>query len=261
MLAIAEANVPNLDAGQRRLARPPATTQSSTTILVVDNHFLIREALRVTLNKMKDSVTILEASDARQTMQTVSEQPDIKLILLELDLPDRDGLSLLGELRQRHPAIKVVMLSARHDGDSVTKSLALGAAGFIPKSGQREVMLSALKLVLAGGVYIPPQILVCEEAAPRRLTITRLRTGVRAVTPADLGLSGRQTDVLQLMMRGMSNKAICRALNLAEPTVKNHVTAILKALKVSNRTEAVIAVGELSLAWPTRGQDGIPRVA
>lgn len=260
MFARTETDVSKSDAGLRHSPRQ-APGRRPTTVLVVDTHFLIREALRDALGKMAGDVAVIEATDGRQAMQLVSEHSQIDLALLELDLPDRDGLSLLGELRQHYPAIKVVMLSARHDGDSVTKSLALGAAGFIPKSGQREVMLSALELVLAGGVYIPPEILVREEAAPRRLTITRLRIGARAMTPADLGLSGRQTDVLQLMMRGMSNKAICRVLNLAEPTVKNHVTAIFKALKVSNRTEAVIAVGELSLAWPTRGQNGIPRVA
>src|SRR6202043_2713655 len=114
---------------------------------------------------------------------------------------------------------------------------------FIPKSARREVMLSALQLVFAGSVYVPPEILAPEgfaEAAP-----SQKRDNRSIVSLSDLGLSERQQDVLPLMMQGNSNKAICRTLNLAEPTVKNHVTAILRALKVSNRTEAVIAVNEL----------------
>ncbi len=110
-------------------------------------------------------------------------------------------------------------------------------------------MLSALQLVFAGGTYIPPEILVRDEPSARhdeKPPVANRPT----VSPADLGLTERQLDVLSLMMQGKSNKAICRVLNLAEPTVKNHVTAILKALGVSNRTEAVIAVGELGWKLP-----------
>jgi len=119
--------------------------------------------------------------------------------------------------------------------------------GYIPKSARNEVMLSALQLVFAGGIYIPPEILAREHlshiAAPSG-------GGKAIVSPADLGLTDRQLDVLALMMQGKNNKSICRTLSLAEPTVKNHVTAILKALKVTNRTEAVIAVNELGWKLP-----------
>ena len=108
-------------------------------------------------------------------------------------------------------------------------------------------MLGALQLVFSGGIYIPPEILAREQ--PPASQPPRERTP-SATSPADLGLTARQVDVLALMMQGKSNKAICRALDLAEPTVKNHVTAILKALKATNRTEAVIAVGELGWKLP-----------
>jgi DNA-binding NarL/FixJ family response regulator len=110
-------------------------------------------------------------------------------------------------------------------------------------------MLSALNLVLAGGVYIPPEIISREQRALTGPKLACIASGARAVKPADLGLTDRQADVLRLMMKGKSNKAICRDLNLALPTVKNHVTAILKAIKVTNRTEAVIATGGLGLDW------------
>ncbi|MEX2129682.1 MAG: response regulator transcription factor [Xanthobacteraceae bacterium] len=210
-------------------------------ILVVDDHVLIREALRGVLKELKADAAIVEAPDSRQAMQRVEENPDLELILLDLRLPDRDGLAVLAELRERYPAVSVVVMSASDDRENVAKALEIGALGFIPKSSPREVMLSALNLIFSGGVYIPPEILGRQaRAAIQQAPAAR-------ASAADLGLTERQIDVLALMMQGKSNKAICRVLDLAEPTVKNHVTAILKALKATNRTEAVIAAGAIGL--------------
>lgn len=213
-------------------------------ILLVDDHVLIREALCGVLKELKNDAVIFEASDCRQAMRLVDEHPDLALILLDLSLPDRDGFALLPELRQRHPAIAIVVMSAFNDRANVVKALNLGAVGFIPKSAQRGVMVSALRLIFSGGVYIPPEILAPDDHG-----------GARPVpghpcSPADLGLTERQIEVLMLMMQGKSNKMICRALDLAEPTVKNHVTAILRALKVTNRTAAVIAAADLKWNSP-----------
>ena len=209
-------------------------------ILIVDDNLLIRDALRGVLREVKADAEVLEASDSQQAMTLVAENSDLGLVLLDLSLPDRNGFAVLSELRERYPAISVVVLSGSQDRDSVMKSLDLGALGFIPKSGQRQVMVSALQLVFAGGIYIPPEILLRAEASAAQPGSKR-----QQASPAELGLTDRQLDVLALIMQGKSNKAICRVLDLAEPTVKNHVTAILKALQVTNRTEAVIAVGEL----------------
>jgi DNA-binding NarL/FixJ family response regulator len=223
-------------------------------ILIVDDHALIRDAMQGVLKKLQRGVVVLEAADSQQAFAIIAGNPDINLILLDLTLPDRDGLSVLVELRDRYPTISVVVLSALQDRANVQKVLDLGAAGFIPKSARREVMLSALQLVFAGSVYIPPEIRGPEgfaEAAPSTQFETRPSENRQIVSPADLKLSERQQDVLALMMQGNSNKVICRTLNLAEPTVKNHVTAILRALKVSNRTAAVIAVKDLGWKLPT----------
>ena len=214
-------------------------------ILVVDDHVLIREALRGVFRELKGEATVvIEARDSRQAMRQIEKNPDVELILLDLGLPDRDGFEMLGKLGVRYPIISVVVLSAYHDRDTVKKALDLGALGFIPKSAQREVMLSAFNLIFAGGIYVPPEILGRHEPAAG--------PGQAALAPPDrrvirhgLGLTERQIEVLALMMQGKSNKAICRALGLAEPTVKIHVSAILKALKVTNRTEAVITAGAL----------------
>lgn len=155
---------------------------------------------------------------------------------------------MLAELRASHPGIAVVMLSAFNDRDNVVKSLDAGAQGFIAKTATRDVLLGALRLVLAGGIYIPPEILTTIAAPPAQPP--KSTGGESRLQPADLGLTDRQMDVLALMMQGKSNKLICRQLDLAEPTVKNHVSAILKALSVSNRTEAVLAVAALGWTLP-----------
>jgi len=211
-------------------------------ILIVDDHVLIREALRGVLKELNAQAAIIEAPDACQAMCHVEQHADLQLILLDLGLPDRDGFEVLAELRERYPSISVVVLSAHHSRDNVAKALDLGALGFIPKSAQRAVLLSAFNLIFAGGIYVPPEILT-------RATSPAVPAQER-VSAADIGLTRRQMEVLALMMRGKSNKAISRELRLAEPTVKNHVTAILKALKVTNRTEAALAAGSLGLKPP-----------
>ncbi len=216
--------------------------------VLVDDHFLIREALRGVLKELDDGATILEASSWRDASRLLEECSEVALVLLDLGLPDRDGFSALEEARNRYPRIPVVILSAKCDRDNVEKALELGAVGFISKSGERKVMLSALRLVFSGGVYIPPEILARREP-PAPAPSIAFRDPAEG-SPADVGLTARQVDVLALMMRGKSNKAICRILELAEPTVRNHVTAILKSLKVTNRTEAVIKVGALGWKLP-----------
>lgn len=211
-------------------------------VLLVDDHALIRDALRGVLADLVHDARILEASDCRHALSLVQEHADLELVLLDLNLPDRNGFEVLADLRGRYPAISVVVLSAFHDRENVLRALGLGALGFIPKSAPREVMANALRLVLAGGVYVPPQALASAE--------TRKAKPVRPLSPADVGLTERQIEVLSLMMRGKSNKAISRRLDMAEPTVKHHVTAILRALNATNRTEAVIAVGELGWQLP-----------
>ncbi len=211
-------------------------------ILLVDDHALIREALAGVLRDALAEASLLEAKDCQSALSIAEAQDDIQLAVLDINLPDGDGLDLWDQLRKRHPGLTAVILSANNTRDLVLQTLDRGAAGFIPKSSDRAVMLQAFRLVLAGGVYIPPEALakraeVSVPAAPPRPSET-------------LGLTARQLEVLSLMMQGKSNKWICRRLDLAEPTVKHHVTAILKALDVTNRTEAVVAVSRLGLVLP-----------
>src|SRR3954447_2827598 len=131
--------------------------------LVVDDHELIREAMRGALKQLDAEATILEAADSQRAMPLVEENADLDLILLDLNLPDRDGFSMLVELRKNHPSVSVVVMSAQQDQDSVVKALKLGAFGFIPKSATRKVILGALQLVLSGALYIPLQAVPSEQ--------------------------------------------------------------------------------------------------
>jgi DNA-binding NarL/FixJ family response regulator len=220
--------------------------------LMIDDHALIRDALRGVLRDLKQDATVSEASNYRQAMRLLEQDQEYGVILLDLHLPDRNGLTVLAELRQRYPAISIVVLSAFNDHDNVVKALNLGAVGFIPKSAERAVMLSALQLVLAGGTYIPRDIL--DRGSSATVSVPPIpgesQTGVQAASPTDLGLTERQVEVLAHVVRGMSNKAICRKFDLAERTVKNHVTAIFRALKVTNRTEAAFKARELGWVLP-----------
>jgi DNA-binding NarL/FixJ family response regulator len=213
--------------------------------LVVDDHTLIREALRGVLAELCADAVVLEAPSCQQALNLVREHPDLSLIILDLQLPDCDGFEMLTELRKNYPAISIVILSAFNDRENVVRALDSGALGFIPKTEVREVLLNALRLVLAGGIYIPANVLGPVRPSPL-LTSAARKPASPMPTRAVLGLTERQVEVLALIMQGKSNKLICRALGLAEPTVKNHVSAILKALEVTNRTEAVLTVAASS---------------
>ncbi len=223
-------------------------TPTAMKFLIVDDHALIREAMRDVLLGLRSDASMLEAADAQTALETLERHPDIDLILLDMHLPDRDGLQVLATVAEHHPAVAVVMLSGDKEQATIHGSLALGAQGFIPKTETRAVLSSALALVLAGGVYVPPAALRGAYAPP-------LQAPAAAAPPSadSLGLTDRQLEVLALLMEGKNNKLICRALDLAEPTVKNHVSAILKALGVRSRTEAVLAVTRLGLTLPRTG--------
>jgi DNA-binding NarL/FixJ family response regulator len=223
--------------------------------LLVGHQFLIREALRGIIEELKSDALVMEVTDGPQAMQLLSQEADIGLVIVDLDQPDRNGLSALRELRDCYPEVPVVAISSAQDRDSILEALALGARGFLLKSGERRIMLMALKLVLAGGTYIPPEVLARERSALVEPLSARDAAPTPTFNAAGLGLTGRQFDVLAAMMQGKRNKAICRDLNLAQPTVKNHVTAILRQLGVSNRVEAVLAVG--ALGWQPPGAERV----
>ncbi len=206
--------------------------------LVVEDHALTREGVRLALAALGDDVTVLDAANVEAALASIDRHPDINLVLLDLGLPGADGLSLLVALRRDQNTVPVVVISGADDRNNVMKALDLGASGFIPKSSSVEVMLQAVRLVLAGETYIPQQALALPPG----------REGsARADRHGAAELTERQRRILALMAQGKPNKIIAAELNISEATVKSHVTEILRVLKVTNRTQAVIVAGELGI--------------
>jgi DNA-binding NarL/FixJ family response regulator len=202
-------------------------------VLVVDDHPLVREGMRHLLAGLDGHPEVLEAPDAAAALRVLEGNPDLDLALLDLNLPDSDGLAVLAEFGRRAPDLPVVILSGVQDAALMRAALDKGAAGFIPKSALSQLIVPALKLVLAGGVYVPPEML------PGR------GMGVAAGDPE---LTARQQQVLRLLVAGKSNKEIAAALQLSEPTVKAHVVAVFRALQVRTRAQAVAAATRRGLA-------------
>jgi DNA-binding NarL/FixJ family response regulator len=212
-------------------------------ILVVDDHPLILEALHHVLRQLASQVSVFDARNGADAKALLAAHADAGLLLLDLGLPGVDGFTLLADVRQAHPDIPVVVLSGSDDREDIVRAIDLGAMGYIPKRSSNDIMLQALRLVLSGGVYLPPNALALrDEAPPQPRNASAART-----TPQDLGLTSRQAQVLALILQGKPNKDICRELNLAEGTVKIHVAAILRALNVASRTQAVIEASRLGL--------------
>jgi DNA-binding NarL/FixJ family response regulator len=216
----------------------------SLKILVVDDHPLVREAMAQLVSRLSGSVEVLEASDCLSGLAAARSNPDIDLVLLDMNLPGLRGIPALERFRQEHPSTPIVIVSMFHDRDTVTETIRRGAMGFIPKSSGREAIVNALRLVLGGSVYVPPEAAIGSAVSDEMLVY---RVSVHARSASELGLTVRQGQVLALVMKGRTNKEICRELALAERTVKAHLTAVLNALKVTSRTQAVIAANRLGL--------------
>lgn len=212
-------------------------------LLVVDDHPLMAEALSLVLGTLDSHAQIEAARDLQGAFRLAETPPPIDVVLLDLGLPGCTGLEALERFRERFASLPVVVVSASGDPAAIIGALDLGAMGFIPKSSAKDVILNAVRLVVSGGIYVPVQAVSARgaEAAPLAPPPTA-RT-----TAQDLGLSPRQADVLTLVLKGLPNKLIARKLEISENTTKVHVSAVLKALGVSTRTQALIAAARLGL--------------
>lgn len=217
-------------------------------VMIVEDQPLVVEGLRSVLTEIDSEPDIrcaLLASRAL-TMLRGGLRPD--LVMLDLNLPDAEGTTLLTQLRSEFPDVPVVVISAQDDRHTITDAIDQGAMGFISKSSTTSVLVSALQLVLKGGIYVPQQVL--DDAIhpqPPRPTIQDL---------ADIGLTPRQIQVLGLMIEGMPNKLICRELGISDGTAKTHISTILRLLGVKNRTQAVFALSQMGIRLPRRPPKG-----
>jgi len=216
-------------------------------ILAVDDHPLIRDALRQVLKLLDPDLHLVSAANAQETLVEAANHPDLNLVLLDLSLPDANGFEVLHQLREQHPDIPVVVLSATDDAASVMRALDDGAMGFIPKTSSNDVLLGALRLVLGGGVYLPAEVLRHSTASNPNPPAAP-GAPQREITCRDLGLTERQAEVLALVVQGKPNKLICRDLKLSEGTVKVHVSAILRALNVHSRSQAIVELARRGIS-------------
>ena len=205
-------------------------------ILLIDDHTLFREALLHVLREFDNTAMVIEAATAKEAIRLAAHYHDLDLILLDLTLPGLNGLSALPELHELRPTVPLVILSASEDSVDVRQALNAGAMGYIPKSSSSHEMITALRLVLAGEVYVSSAMLAALES----LEAGSVPVTVAAVEESVEGLTPRQLEVLRLMAQGLSNKGICKRLNVVEGTVKLHVTAVMRALNTCNRTQTVI---------------------
>ncbi|MBV8835863.1 MAG: response regulator transcription factor, partial [Alphaproteobacteria bacterium] len=182
-----------------------------------------------------EAINVLQAGSAGEGMRQIDAHPDLDAVFLDLNMPDVDGFAALDQIGKHRPELPVILLSSSEDPSDVRRALAAGALGYLPKSSSPQTMMSVLRLVLAGEVYVPP-LLLKEEA---------VANGKSDLRPQ--ALTGRQADVLRLLARGLSNKEIGRELLVSERTVKAHVTAVFKSLGVASRAQAVEAARRAGL--------------
>jgi len=203
-------------------------------IILADDHALFRGGFALLFKQLEAGALVLEADNLAQALDLANLHPDADLMLLDLNMPGMNGPAGIRQAVEAYPHLPVIVLSASETRDSVHAAIAAGALGFIPKSASASVMQSAVRLVLSGGVYLPAQLVMMEPAEHHG-----------QVEPVKL--TERQRDVLRLLAAGMSNKQICRELDLGEGTIKVHIAAIYRTLDVANRTEAANVARRLGL--------------
>ena len=198
-------------------------------LLVVDDHPLLREGLSALLKQSEPDSIILEAADAAEALALAAKMPDLDLAILDLQMPGVNGLKALAAFGREHPQLPVLILSSSENPADAREALRCGALGYVPKSANPQTLLTAIRLVLDGEVYVPPLVLAGAAAPPS------------APVPARAALTARQVEILRQLDAGDSNLAIAHKFGLSEKTVKAHITAIFRNLNVTSRTQAVNA--------------------
>lgn len=213
-------------------------------ILLADDHALIRAGLRSELATLAPAIDFIEAWDAASLRLMFEQNRDLDLALVDLTMPGMQGARSITALRADYPIVPLVVVSGVDAASEVQAVLRAGAAGYITKSAMPQVMLQAIKLVLAGGQYLPPQLMhMLGDAAPEGIDAGTRQVSSAAPDGADASrlelLSPRQKEVFALLAKGLSNKMIARELDITEGTVKSHVATIFDVLNVHNRVSAV----------------------
>ena len=207
---------------------------------MVDDHELFRDGMRYVLQQLADEVEVVDSGNFEDGMRQAANDPNIDLALLDLHMPGSNGVKSVLMFHANNPGIPLVVVSGSDQREDIEKVMEYGAMGFISKLSSGKIMLGALRMVLDGGVYLPPQLL--------QQAITNLDQGSadkRFVRNSKNWLTTRQMQTLELLAEGLSNKEISERLNLAEGTVKIHTAAVYQALRVNSRLEAVSTARKL----------------
>lgn len=204
--------------------------------LIVDDHSIVTMALEMLLKDFDNQENTVYSANTKEDAIALADQygETADLMILDLSMPGVQGTSLMEEIVAAYPTLKILVMSGLQDQQSIVRVLQMGAAGFIPKSLDAELLSSAIGFVLKGGVYIPVKLL--NQAQKSGLLTAR----EPASEAGSVHLTDRQKDVLELLAKGAPIKRICKELNLSEGTVKTHVTAIYRAFGANNRTEALL---------------------
>jgi two-component system, NarL family, nitrate/nitrite response regulator NarL len=209
-------------------------------LLVIDDHPVFRDGMAALLRQAADETVVLQAPECSTALDIIDVNPDLDAVFVDLMMPGMTGDIAVREFGKRRPELPVIVLSSSENPSDVRRALNAGALGYIPKSANPQTLLSALRLVLSGNIYVPPLLAQVTEAT---------NTSTATLSPATLSqLTDRQLDVLKELHAGQSNKEISARLNIAEKTVKAHVAAIFKTLNVVNRTQAANAYREIGLS-------------
>ncbi|MGQ0681497.1 response regulator [Bradyrhizobium sp.] len=223
-----------------------------TTFLIIDDHPLFREALGNAVRLAHPEARILEAMSIAEALHILTSEESIDLALLDLSLPDAMGFSGFLRLRETYPRLPVAIVSSEEDQNVVHEALSLGAAGYLPKSTSKRELAASIGRVLSGSISAPRDFVAVPNAGHKKTLQARLRE-----------LTPQQIRVLDLVRRGYQNKQIALELQLAESTVKAHVTEILRKLRLYSRNKAVIEIGKIELPAPrqrqSRADNGKPR--
>ncbi len=211
-------------------------------IIIADDHALIREGLSHTLNREDNNIEILYAEDRASVLSQLESHSDIDILLLDLRMPDANEYDLLTTVCNTYSDTPVIVISGEEQPLIMRKVIDCGASGFIPKSASNDVLLNAIQLVSNGGTYIPPEMLASKPKHNEDTDINNhnIPSLINETKEAAKKLTQRQSEVLELLSKGMSNKEIANAFGLSENTVKVHVASILKLFSAENRTEAVV---------------------
>ena len=219
-------------------------------VLLIDDHPLILTAMQAVISGLGEDIAVTGAQSAAQAWACLRDTPGFDLALLDLVLGDADGFEVLAQMRQEYPQVPVVILSASENAGDVVRALDLGAMGFIPKRASTQALVDALRIVMSGGLFVPQHLFGPNRGRPPEAAGPQDLPGDVAKSLEHLGLTPRQHDVLSGLLKGLPNKLIARELSLSVDTVKDHVASVLRALNVTSRTQAVLAVSRMAQGQP-----------